>query len=63
MSYNRPRIGDTIISKNGVVHIVEEDYGDYAVARNTEKPKRTRQFTYLSLECIDYDDGLYQETR
>lgn len=64
MSMNRPRKGDTIISGKGVAYIVEDNYLDYAIARNTEKPNRKpRQFNYLSLECIDYDDGIYAEMK
>lgn len=56
------RIGDTIIGADmQSTYTVEEKDFDTVRARGNEKPKRLKTFKAEDLECVDHDDGLWQE--
>lgn len=58
------RIGDTIIGVDmQSTYTVEEKGHDTVKARSTEKPKRLKTFKAADLECVDADDGLWQEMK
>lgn len=62
MSIRSMRTGDTIIGKDMLsTYTVEEKDFDTVKARSTEKPKRIKTFKAEDLECVDLDDGLWQE--
>jgi hypothetical protein len=42
---------------------VEEKGYDEVKARSTESPKRLKTFEAADLECVDADDGLWQEMK
>lgn len=64
MSIHCMRVGDTIIGVDmQSTYIVEEKDHDTVKARRTEKPKRLKTFMAADLECVDSDDGLWQEMK
>jgi hypothetical protein len=62
MSIRSMRTGDTIIGKDGQTYEVKEKGYDKVKARSTNPPKRLKTFKAEDLECVDLDDGLWQET-
>lgn len=62
MSLRDMRIGDTIIDTDGRTYEVEEKGLDKVKARSTDPPKRLKTFRAERLFCVDFDDGLWQET-
>ena len=64
MSIRNMRIGDTIIGVDMLsTYTVEEKDYDEVKARSTESPKRLKTFKAAELECVDADDGLWQEMK
>jgi hypothetical protein len=62
MSIRSMRAGDTIIGADmQSTYVVEEKDGDKVRARKTDPPKRLKTFKAEDLECVDLDDGLWQE--
>lgn len=55
------RIGDTIIGKTGRVYEVTDIGFEKIKAKSAQKPRRIKTFLWADLECIDRDDGLWQE--
>ena len=62
MSIRDMRIGDTIIGTDGRVYTVEKKDHDRVKARAQEPPKRLKAFRDEGLFCVDFDDGLWQQT-
>lgn len=63
MSIRSMRTGDTIIGKDGRTYEVETKslVEGKVKARSTNPPKRLKTFKAEDLECVDLDDGLWQE--
>jgi len=61
MSIRSMRLGDTIVSTRGEAFEVEEKDYDRVKARRVTAPHRLRTFHAERLECVDHDDGLWQE--
>jgi hypothetical protein len=62
MSIRDMRTGDTIIGTDGRTYEVEEKEHDRVKARATDPPKRLKTFRDDELFCVDFDDGLWQQT-
>lgn len=63
MSIRDMRTGDTIIGRDGHTYTVESKQTDRVKARGNE-PRNTRLKTFHEDElfCVDFDDGLWQQT-
>lgn len=62
MSIRDMRIGDTIISAEGDFYeVIEKDF-DSAKAKLTSGRGKKRTFKSDKLFCVDFDDGIWQET-
>lgn len=57
---NNPRVGDTIISTRGYEFKVVSHDSEQVRAKNV-RSKKNVTFKKRDLECIDHDDGLWQE--
>lgn len=56
------RLGDKIIGKDmRSTYTVEEKGIDSVKARSDEPPRRLKTFRADELECVDQDDGLWQQ--
>ena len=63
MSIRDMRNGDTIIGKDMTsTYTVEEKLDDRVRARSDDPPKRLKTFYDDELFCVDFDDGLWQQT-
>lgn len=58
---NGIRKGDTIIAVNGRPYNVEHHAYNTISAVPREKPRNPRRFDPANLECMDWDDGVWQE--
>lgn len=65
MSIRDMRAGDTIIPASGMVAYEAEDVDRFAgrvKARRIDGKGRPKTFRAERLFCVDFDDGLWQET-
>ncbi len=62
MSIKNMRSGDTIFAKDAsAIWIVDEVEFDSCTAYDSERAHKTKVFKADSLECVDADDGVWQE--
>lgn len=62
MSIRGMRVGDSIFAKDAsAIWIVDEvDYNSVEV-HDRDRPSRTKTISGENLECVDSDDGIWQE--
>jgi hypothetical protein len=62
---SEPRIGDTIFTFDGrAMRVEKRDGNGNPVCVDLERPRKKRTFTDEDdLQCVDVDDGLWQEVK